>query len=150
MRALALLPALLAACATPEVPTPDGPAPSFAADIEPLLRERCLSCHTEPTRGNGGLGYVRVVDEHFPVDGDIDYTIARATAVRAACTAISQEVADAYADTLVSVAYESPCAGTYEGEEIWARYSMPPGAGLKLSPEEQVMFVRWIEAGFPE
>lgn len=156
-----LLLALAVGCGAPEVPPAEGPVPTFSADIEPLLEERCLSCHAAPTLSNAGLGYVVPTldgDEPQWANGPVDLQIARSTALRAVCTAISPAMIDAYSESLTSVAFSRPAV--WEDSEFfeadlktcahWKPLSMPPGAGRKLTPEEQLMFVRWLEGGMPE
>jgi hypothetical protein len=148
MRTLALW-SLIAACGPPDLPPGDGPTPTFAEDVEPILREHCLRCHLDPSLTNEGLGYV--LQPRSAGDTTIDPDIARATAVRSACVSVSPTVIEAYADSLYAVAFDATCGGENPttGSPVWSPLSMPPGADIKLTVDDQVTLVRWIEGGMP-
>lgn len=137
------------ACGPPDLPADNGPVPTFAEDVEPILREHCLRCHEDPKLLNHGLGYVRQPRR----DGAalIDPEIARANAVRSACVSVSPTVIEAYAASLYATSFEATCAGEHprSGRAVWEPMSMPPGADLKLSLEDQLTLVRWIDGGMP-
>ncbi|TNE90448.1 MAG: hypothetical protein EP330_08105 [Deltaproteobacteria bacterium] len=149
MRTSSLLLLLLLAACAPELPADSGTTPTFAEDIEPILQTHCLRCHVDPSPSNAGLGYVRQPNR----DGDltIDPDIARATAIRSACTALSPTVIEAYADVLYSTSFDATCGGDHPitGKPEWKALSMPPGTSLKLTVEEQVAYAKWIEGGMP-
>ena len=107
--------------------------PTYRSDIEPLYARHCSRCHGEDGRMDGGV--------------ELDsYVAARSTRVRSACVSIGADVIDTYADVLLpSAGYGDPvpCAD-------WSPFSMPPGASVHLTLDEQLTLARWVELGGPE
>jgi hypothetical protein len=125
MRLPLVLIVLVAACRQP-VEVPD--APSYAADVEPLVLERCLACHEveEPKARlvlEAGVGYHQMVGR------------------------ASTQVED-----LLIVAPGDP-----EASYLWHKldFTAAEGQGMprtafgarRLPPDELALFRRWIEAG---
>lgn len=107
--------------------------PTYSAQIEPLLRENCVECHTRHGLRAGG------------VELDL-YESARSTAQHNACVSISEELIAQFAGALRAPLRERPGGGPC-GD--WKVFGMPPGASSKLSPYEQALLARWIEVGAP-
>lgn len=106
--------------------------PTYAVDIAPLMDRYCVACHASDGLRSGGVE-LDLYDNLF------------AARVKNACVAIEQELVDRYADDLLPAVRNpevtrTPCDG-------WERYSMPTGAKLKMTPSEQVIFVRWVVTG---
>lgn len=135
--AVTLLAALSCGCADSVLDQADPASfeaePTWSEDIAPLLERSCVSCHDGRGAFEGGVELAT-------------YAAARSTRVPATCTAISQDVADHFADVLVlptDSGGDASCSG-------WEPLSMPPGTATRLSPTEQVLLARWVELGAPE
>lgn len=102
---------------------------TYEAHVAPILDRHCVRCHSEAGSLYAGVG----VDE---------YRNARSSRIRSVCTAVSAEVVATYGDTLASASQPElgPCAD-------WAVGSMPPGAKLRLSGQEQELLARWVAQG---
>ena len=104
--------------------------PSYAADIAPILEEFCVRCHTSEGRLDAGVELDR-------------YESARSARVKNTCVAVSPDVIDGFADSLLPAAGHGgaiPC-------EPWDALSMPPGATPLLSREQQIRMARWVATG---
>ncbi len=109
--------------------------PTYAVDIAPLMDRYCEACHASDGLRSGG------------VELDL-YENLYAARVKNACVAIEPELIERYADALLPAARDpevprTPCSD-------WEPYSMPTGAKLKMTPSEQVIFVRWVVTGAAE
>lgn len=108
-------------------------APTYSEHIRPLLATFCADCHTHDAVMHAGV--------------ELDtYAAARSARVRNACTAISPELVEEFSDVLL------PRAGHSDQDacETWAPLSMPPGAMMRLSPDQQRMLAVWVANGAPE
>ena len=108
-------------------------APTYAEHIRPLFEQHCVSCHAHGAVMHAGV--------------ELDtYASARSVRVRNACTAISAELISEFGEHLI------PQAGLAEQEACapWEPLSMPPGATMRLSPDQQRMLAVWVANGAPE
>jgi len=121
--AIALLAAAVAWLARPVLADPTGP--SFAADIKPLLSNRCLRCHgpDDSTRQGGGEGGLRLD------------TFAGATADLGGRAAIVPGDPDSSA-LMARITSTDPDT-----------VMPPPDGGERLAPAQVEAFRQWIAAG---
>ena len=112
---------LLTACAPATMDTALFEVEVGWADVEPIMREHCVRCHERGGR----------MDEGVAVD---NYADASAWATGLVCTAVGQEVVDAYGLS---------CGGE-------AVSSMPPGSSDRAPLDQQQVLARWLELGAPE
>ncbi len=105
-------------------------SPTYAEHVAPILAVACVRCHEHRAVMDGGV--------------ELDtYAGAYGSRVKSTCTAIGQDVVDAYADVLLpgdGAGDPTPCGD-------WEIYSMPPGASLHLTLAEQLTLARWVEQG---
>ncbi len=104
--------------------------PSYATDVAPLMDRYCEACHASDGLRAGG------------VELDL-YENLYSARVKNVCVAIEPELLDRYATELLAERVkqdDGPCSD-------WEPYSMPTGAKLRMTPSEQVVFVRWVVTG---
>jgi hypothetical protein len=126
--------ALLAACGAEPIDL--GTAmPTYEADVAPIYEDYCTACHAEHGVKKGGVELDR-------------YRTAKATAVKSACTSVTDDLVEQYAEHLKPYAGNPPVEkAACEGWEI---DSMPPGAKSRLTRRQQLLLLRWVELGAPE
>ena len=108
--------------------------PTWTTDIEPLMGNYCVECHSSRGLRDGGV--------------ELDtYDAAFAGSVRNACVSVRRQLAERFADSLMPYPRNPPVAA--EMCNGWQLYSMPKGAMSRLTSNEQVILLRWVELGAP-
>ena len=108
--------------------------PTYRENIEPLLFDYCVNCHSSQGIRNGGV--------------ELDtYQSAYSGQVRNACVSVRKELADRFTNSLMPYPRDPPVAQSPCGN--WEPFSMPKGALPPLTSSEQVLLLRWVETGAP-
>ena len=100
--------------------------PSYAVDVQPILEQHCVRCHTADGRRDGGI--------------ELDqYASARSSRVSTVCTSLDPDLIPDIQSHLRS--------GEADVCRDWVPSSMPPGAIERLSLRDQDLLALWAATG---
>jgi hypothetical protein len=108
-------------------------APTYERDIRPLYARHCVACHDAHGLRAGGVELDR-------------YDNAHATRVKSACTSITPDLIEEYAEELLPYLGDPPQRAAVPCGD-WEPLSMPAGAQPRLTRAEQLILVRWVATG---